>query len=106
MPRPEELDRLQSRAPQPQSKDFDNLATAGKYIECVCVSEPFDFGETQRGCPALYDKHGYAYTVGKKVSPGKKTYWRCQRKNHGCKARVHTIDKFIVHRAHTHNHSP
>ena len=70
------------------------------------VREVADYGTTQRGHPVLFDSQGHAYVIGKKNAPGNKTYWRCARKNYGCKARVHTRNKWIVAKIETHNHEP
>ena len=65
-----------------------------------------DYGTTQRGHPVLFDSKGHAYVIGKRNAAGDKTYWRCARKNYGCKAKCHTRDRFIVAKAETHNHEP
>merc|ERR1712029_1134438 len=70
--------------------------------------ERADFGTTQRGHPVLFDGQGHAYIVGNKKGPYReeKTYWRCARKNYGCKAKCRTKGAYIMYKTETHNHEP
>ena len=70
--------------------------------------ERADFGTTQRGHPVLFDGQGHAYIVGKKQGPfqNSQTYWRCARKNYGCKAKCRTKGNYILVKLDRHNHEP
>ena len=54
-----------------------------------------------------YSHNGHQYVFDKLTKDGSKKMWRCDRKDHGCKARLHTdaaTDDVIgdVRGAHTH----
>ena len=39
---------------------------------------------------AKYVHNGFKYVLDKLTKDGSKKMWRCEEKNHGCKARLHT----------------
>jgi hypothetical protein len=45
--------------------------------------------KTQRNCNKV-EQDGYMYTFDRQSSDGNTKFWRCERKNQGCKGRLHT----------------
>ena len=70
--------------------------------------EPCNYEATQKGHQKLLDQLGFHYLKDKTSYDGKRQIWKCQwSKKAGCKARVHTIEGFVVSRSRVrHTHEP
>ena len=62
--------------------------------------------KTQRGKPVLIDRDDYMYTIERMGKLSKKTAWQCRHKHLGCKARITTLNNYIIKFSNEHNHSP